>query len=221
MAWAPIFDAERGSEYLPIRLCIKYFDRAAQLPAVRLGALAGTTWTHLGSSVNHPSLRQRNITSLDLSFDSLQITAFRPIVESFLALVDFRMETSWNRLAEPLGETYTAQLAEFSPFPRSIETIAIVWLTDIGPAGNANVEVKPTARLACAALATAHPSLRASGPESWTVDSCEYVALGGRRWGAAYCRPALVLVIHVVSGFGSERLSGNGSRQIEQEGGRD
>ncbi|KAJ7257161.1 hypothetical protein B0H12DRAFT_1111302 [Mycena haematopus] len=104
----------------------------------------------------------RSVTSLVISFECLRITVFRPIVESVLTLVDFRMEVKWNWWAEPLGETFTAQslyleLAELSPFPRGIETNAIVWPSDTGPGG---VEVVPAARLAWSALATAHPGLR-------------------------------------------------------------
>ncbi|KAJ7257162.1 hypothetical protein B0H12DRAFT_475238 [Mycena haematopus] len=100
-----------------------------------------------------------NVTSLSLTFYCLQTKAFRPIVESFPALVDFRMEVKGSQVGD---KTYTAQslylkLAELSPFPRGIETIAIVWPTDTGPRGQ---EVIPAARLAWAALATAHPSLQ-------------------------------------------------------------
>ncbi|KAJ7257163.1 hypothetical protein B0H12DRAFT_475250 [Mycena haematopus] len=122
----------------------------------------------------------RSVTSLSLTFDCLQTKAFRPIVESFPALVDFRMEVKGSQVGD---KTYTAQslylkLAELSPFPRGIETIAIVWPTDRGPSG---VEVIPAARSAWAALATAHPGLQWAY-FAWPGARC----LSSREWNGEF-----------------------------------
>ncbi|KAJ6500938.1 hypothetical protein C8R45DRAFT_83958 [Mycena sanguinolenta] len=96
-------------------------------------------------TMGHCADKLRSITGLALSFDCLQTTAFRPIVKSFPALVDFRMEIA---IRSSDGEMYTAQslfleLAAHSPFPHGLETIAIVWWSHPGPDG---VDVIPAAR---------------------------------------------------------------------------
>ncbi|KAJ6500952.1 hypothetical protein C8R45DRAFT_1123780 [Mycena sanguinolenta] len=104
----------------------------------------------------------RSITRLALSFDCLPTAALRTIVETFPALVHFRLEIVTRPLVGDIDTTQPYQslfltLAEGSPFSRCVESIAIVWWSSPDPDG---VELIPVARAVWEALRITHPSLR-------------------------------------------------------------
>ncbi|KAF7357248.1 hypothetical protein MSAN_01319800 [Mycena sanguinolenta] len=108
----------------------------------------------------------RSVTTLAVSFDTLPSAILRPIMESFGVLLDFRMEIKVEWYSQLKPEMHNAkalflEVAENSPFPRSIKVIALIWRFDKGdnwplPA----VDVLPAARTAWVALKTEHPNLR-------------------------------------------------------------
>ncbi|KAJ7257184.1 hypothetical protein B0H12DRAFT_1070516 [Mycena haematopus] len=84
-----------------------------------------------------------------------------------------KLSTLW---LEGPRQSFYLELAELSPFPRGIETIAIVWL-----AGSGSAKIKSAARSAWAALATAHPSLQCVY-FAWPGTRCLY----SRKWNGEF-----------------------------------
>ncbi|KAJ6500965.1 hypothetical protein C8R45DRAFT_1210637 [Mycena sanguinolenta] len=104
----------------------------------------------------------RSVTALTLTFDRLPTSLFRPIVDPFLALVDFRMVI--KRESKVGDGSHTAnslflELADASPFSPVLENITIICniASSTAPTG---AEVTPAARAASATLAATHPGLR-------------------------------------------------------------
>ncbi|KAJ6450082.1 hypothetical protein C8R45DRAFT_121569 [Mycena sanguinolenta] len=102
-----------------------------------------------------------SVTVLSLSFGSLPTHAFRPIMESFVSLLDFCLEIRLKRFTRHAPrEMHTArslflELAEASPFPRGLRDMTIIWSAEASP----DAEILLAARAAWATLKTAHPGL--------------------------------------------------------------